>query len=153
MNGSETNGWVLTACSVPRVGTTARRTKTMTEGDIRMFYEMTGDENPIHFNDKLAASSVFKARIVQGGLITGVFNAIVANQLPGPGSVFLHVEWDFLKPVYVGETITGSVTVTRVRTDKPICELETMVRKKDGDVCLRGNAVTFTSSLNVIARR
>ena len=85
--------------------------------------------------------------IVQGGVTTGILNALVAEDLPGPGTVFLAVEWKFLKAVGVDETITGRIEVISVRDDKPICKLETSVRDSEGDVCLTGTATTYTMPL------
>jgi acyl dehydratase len=94
-----------------------------------------------------ASGSPFGGLIVQGGVTSGLLNAIVAEDLPGPGTVFLGVEWRFVRAVAVGETIIGQVRVTKVRDDKPICELETTVRNLAGDACLTGTAVTFTVPL------
>jgi len=108
---------------------------------------MTGDKNPVHYDEELAKKTPFGKLIVQGGVTTGILNALVAEDLPGPGTVFLGVEWKFLKAVGVDEEITGRVEVKTVRDDKPICTLETTVRDADGDVCLQGNATTFTMPL------
>jgi acyl dehydratase len=112
-----------------------------------MFSEMTGDRNPLHFDAELAAASPFGRRIVQGGVTSGLLNAIVAEDLPGPGTVFLATEWRFQKAVAIGEEIVGRVEVTSVRDDKPICTLQTIVRDAAGEVCLSGNAVTYTVPL------
>ena len=115
--------------------------------DVEMFSEMTGDRNPLHYDAALAARSPFGGLIVQGGVTSGLLNAIVAEDLPGPGSVFLSVEWRFVKAVKVGEQITGRVEVTSVRDDKPICTLATSVRNAQGENCLVGTAVTYTVPL------
>ena len=88
--------------------------------DIEIFTEMTGDKNPIHYDVELATNSPFGGLIVQGGVTTGLLNAVVAEDLPGPGTVFLETNWRFVKAVRVGETITASVKVEHVRDDKPI---------------------------------
>ncbi len=116
-------------------------------GDVEMFSRMTGDMNPLHYDEELAARSPFKGLIVQGGVTSGLLNAIVAEDLPGPGTVFLSVEWRFLKAVAVGEEIIGRVEITTVRDDKPICTMNTTVRNAQGDVCLSGTAVTYTVPL------
>jgi acyl dehydratase len=82
--------------------------------------------------------------IVQGGVITAILNAVVAENLPGPGSVFLHVDWSFRAPVFPGDTITGKVEVTSVREDKPITGLATTITNQHGDVVLEGTALTWT---------
>ncbi len=100
--------------------------------DVTMFSEMTGDRNPLHYDAALAASSPFGELIVQGGVTSGLLNAVVAEDLPGPGTVFLGVEWRFLKAVAVGEEITARVEVVTVRDDKPICTVATTVRNARG---------------------
>ena len=131
----------------PRVGQTAARSRLVTRRDIELFTEISGDRNPLHYDDGLAARSRFGGIVVQGGVTTAVLNAVVAEDLPGPGTVFLSVEWRFLKAVRVGEEITGRVEVTAVREDKPICTLATSVRNEQGDLCLSGTAVTYTVPL------
>jgi acyl dehydratase len=116
--------------------------------DVEMFTEMTGDRNPIHYDVELATSSLFGGLIVQGGVTTGLLNAIVAEDLPGPGTVFLETNWRFVKAVRVGETITASVNVEHVRDDKPICKLGTVVRNSSGEVCIVGTATTYTMPLS-----
>lgn len=108
---------------------------------------MTGDRNPLHYDKGLAEASVFGKLIVQGGVTSGILNAVVAEDLPGPGSVFLEVSWKFVKAVGVGELITGRVEVTEVRFDKPITKLETSVRNEAGELCLTGTATVFTVPL------
>jgi acyl dehydratase len=115
--------------------------------DVELFAEMTGDHNPLHFDAELAARSPFGGLIVQGGVTSGLLNAVVAMELPGPGTVFLGTEWRFVKAVRVGEEIVAEVEVTSVRDDKPICTLRTTVRNADGGECLTGTAVTWTAPL------
>jgi acyl dehydratase len=115
--------------------------------DVEMFTEMTGDKNPIHYDTELAEKSPFGGLIVQGGVTTGLLNAVVAEDLPGPGTVFLETNFRFVKAVRVGETITASVKVEEVREDKPICRLETIVRNAEGDTCVVGTATTYTMPL------
>jgi acyl dehydratase len=139
--------WARTLKGRPVVGAAAERTRRTGMRDVEMFSEMTGDRNPLHYDAALAARSPFGGLIVQGGVTSGLLNAVVAEDLPGPGTVFLGVEWRFLKAVVVGEEITGRVEVTAVRDDKPICTLETTVRNGRGEVCLAGTAVTWTAPL------
>jgi acyl dehydratase len=136
--------WRATAHGKPVVGTTAERTRVTSMRDVELFSEMTGDMNPLHYDAALAAASPFGGLIVQGGVTTGLLNAIVAEDLPGPGSVFLSVEWRFVKAVKIGEQITGRVEVTAVRDDKPICTLATSVCNGMGETCLVGTAATYT---------
>ena len=97
----------------------------------------------------MARASPFGGLIVQGGVTSGLLNAVVAEDLPGPGTVFLQVEWRFLKAVLVGEEITGLVEVTSIRDDKPICTLRTEIRNAAGEICLAGTAVTYTVPLRL----
>jgi acyl dehydratase len=126
-----------------QIGATARRTRSVSVRDIELFTEMTGDRNPIHYDDTLAASSRFGGIVVQGGVTSGLLNALVAEQLPGPGSVFLEVSWRFLAPVRPGDVITAEAVVTAAREDKPVTTLATTVTNQDGVVVLDGTAVVW----------
>jgi acyl dehydratase len=127
----------------PQIGALVRRTRTVTHRDIELFTEITGDRNPIHYDDELARASRFGGIVVQGGVTTGLLNALVAEQLPGPGSVFLEVAWRFLAPVRPGDEITAEATVTEVREDKPVTTLATRITNQDGVVVLDGTAVVW----------
>jgi len=128
---------------IPPVGTTARRSRTVTADDIIRFTEMTGDRNPLHYDERLARASRFGGIIVQGGVTSGLLNAIVAEDLPGPGTVFLHVEWSFKAPVRPGDLITAEVEVLERRDDKPIGKIRTTITGHDGTVVLNGSAVVY----------
>jgi acyl dehydratase len=132
------------------VGAVARRTRTISQRDIELFTEISGDRNPIHYDEGLAAQSRFGRVVVQGGVTSGLLNAVVAEDLPGPGSVFLEVSWKFLAPVSPGDQITAEVTVTSVREDKPITTLATSITNQDGVVVLDGTAVVWRDP--VVAR-
>ncbi len=127
----------------PQIGTVARRTRTVTHRDIELFTEITGDRNPIHYDDEVAKTSRFGGIVVQGGVTTGLLNALVAEQLPGPGSVFLEVAWRFLAPVRPGDVITAEATVTGTRADKPVTTLATHISNQDGVTVLDGTAVVW----------
>ncbi|MEM6460660.1 MAG: MaoC family dehydratase [Pseudomonadota bacterium] len=142
------NGWEGVRKGKPEVGTSASRSRMTRQSDIEAFSEMTGDRNPIHYDRALAEESVFGKVIVQGGVTTGILNACVAEDLPGPGTVFLGLELKFLKAVGVGETITGHVEVLSVRDDKPICTLDVAVTDGDGAVLVSGKATTYTVPLD-----
>jgi acyl dehydratase len=144
---SSKSTWERTLAGRPVPGARAQRSRTTTMRDVEMFTDMTGDRNPIHYDVDLAANSPFGGLIVQGGVTTGLLNAVVAEDLPGPGTVFLETNWRFVKAVRVGETITASVEVEHVRDDKPICRLETTVRNADGETCVLGTATTYTMPL------
>ena len=128
-------------------GETARRSRRVSQRDIELFTELTGDRNPLHYDEELAGSSRFGGLIVQGGVTSGLLNAVVAEDLPGPGSVFLHVDWSFKAPVRPGDEITGAVEVLEARQDKPITRLRTTVSRQDGTVVLDGTAVCYTTPL------
>jgi acyl dehydratase len=127
-----------------RVGDTAQRSRTITQRDIELFTELTGDRNPLHYDEAAAARSRFGGLIVQGGVTSGLLNAVVAEDLPGPGSVFLHVDWSFRAPVRPGDVITAAVEVLELRDDKPISTLRTTISNQDGTVVLDGTALVFT---------
>ncbi len=130
-----------------RVGEKAARTRTISERDIELFTELTGDRNPLHYDEEAAARSRFGRIIVQGGVTTGLLNAVVAEDLPGPGSVFLHVDWSFKAPVRPGDEITAEVEVLEAREDKPLTRLRTTIANQDGTVVLDGTALVWTESL------
>jgi len=141
------NGWEGTILGMPSVGNVAERSRSVGMREIELFTEITGDRNPLHYDEAAARASLFGGLIVQGGVTSGILNAIVAEQLPGPGTVFLGTELKFVKAVYVGDTITGRVEVTSVRSDKPICTLAVSVRNQKGELCLSGTATTYTTPL------
>jgi acyl dehydratase len=126
------------------VGERARRMRAVSARDIDLFTELTGDRNPLHYDEARARESRFGGLIVQGGVTSGLLNAVVAEDLPGPGSVFLRVEWDFRAPVRPGDAITAEVEVLEVRADKPITTLRTTVTNQEGTVVLDGRAVVWT---------
>ena len=130
-----------------KVGDTARRTRLVTERDIELFTEMTGDRNPLHYDEALARASRFGGIIVQGGVTSGLLNALVAEDLPGPGSVFLHVDWNFRAPVKPGDEITAEGEIVEVKPDKPICTMRTTITTQDGTVVLDGTALVYREPL------
>jgi acyl dehydratase len=132
---------------VAAVGERASRTRLVSARDIELFTELTGDRNPLHYDEAAAAASRFGGIIVQGGVTSGLLNAVVAEDLPGPGSVFLHVDWKFTAPVSPGDEITAKVETLEVRPDKPITKLRTTVSKQDGTIVLDGTAVVWTEPL------
>jgi acyl dehydratase len=130
-----------------QVGQRAQRTRVVGDRDIELFTELTGDRNPLHYDDARATRSRFGGIIVQGGVTSGLLNAVVAEDLPGPGSVFLHVDWSFRAPVRPGDEITAEVEVLDVRPDKPITKLRTQITRQDGTVVLDGEALVWTEPL------
>lgn len=132
---------------IPEVGQQAERSRHVSAQDIEIFTAISGDRNPLHYDEALAQGTKFGGIIVQGGITSAILNAVVAEDLPGPGTVFLHVNWNFKAAVRPGDTITGKVEVLKVRTDKPITELKTTVTRDDGTVALEGHAVCYTMPL------
>jgi len=130
-----------------RVGERATRTRTVTQRDIELFTEISGDRNPLHYDVKAAAASRFGGIVAQGGVTSALLNAVVAEDLPGPGSVFLNVNWNFVAPVRPGDTITAAVEVVSVREDKPITELDCRITNQKDDTVLEGTAVVWTEPL------
>ena len=131
----------------PSVGDVAEMSRTVTASDIERFTQISGDRNPLHYDVDAARASRFGEIVVQGGLTSAILNAVAAERLPGPGTVFLNVNWDFTAPVRPGDTITGRIEVTEVRTDKPITKLRTTVTRDDGTVVLQGTAVCYTMAI------
>ncbi|MGH2729525.1 MAG: MaoC family dehydratase [Actinomycetota bacterium] len=129
------------------IGDVARRTRRVTTRDIELFTEMTGDRNPLHYDADAASRSRFGGVIVQGGVTSGLLNAVVAEDLPGPGSVFLHVDWSFKAPVRPDDVITAEVEVLEVRADKPISTLRTTITNQEGLVVLDGTALVYREPL------
>ena len=132
----------------PRLGQRAERSRTVTAADIELFTRLSGDRNPLHYDEAAAASTPFERIVVQGGVTTALLNAVVAEDLPGPGSVFLNTTLDFTAPVRPGDTITAAVTVSAVRSDKPITDLEVEIKRDDGVTVVAGSAVTYTFPLD-----
>ena len=133
-----------------RIGDSASRSRVISARDIELFTELSGDENPLHYDPDLARRSRFGGIVVQGGVTSGLLNAVVAEELPGPGSVFLEVAWRFRAPVRPGDVITARVEVTSVRQDKPVTGLATTITNQDGVVVLDGTAAVWRDP--VVAR-
>jgi acyl dehydratase len=129
------------------VGQKSVRRRTVSERDIQLFTELTGDRNPLHYDEEAASRSRFGGIIVQGGVTSGLLNAVVAEDLPGPGSVFLHVDWSFKAPVRPGDDLTAEVEVLDARQDKPLTKLRTTITNQDGTVVLDGTALVWTEPL------
>ena len=144
MSSNPTEAW---GDRMPFVGQVAERSRTVTAQDIELFTAISGDRNPIHYDLAAARASRFGEIVVQGGVTSAIPNALVAEDLPGPGTVFLEVHWRFKAPVRPGDTITGRVEIIEAREDKPITKLDTRVTRGDGTVVLEGDAVCYTMKL------
>jgi acyl dehydratase len=128
----------------PAVGQTASRSLTITPDHVRTFAELTGDWNPLHFDETFAGRTKFGRLVAQGGLTTGILHALVAMDLPGPGTVFLSQDWKFTAPVCIGDTITAVAEVLSVHATKPVCQLRIAVARQDGTTVLEGEAWCYT---------
>jgi acyl dehydratase len=133
--------------NVLKVGDRASRRRAVTAEDIERFTALTGDRNPLHYDAELSARTRFGGIVVQGGVTTGLLNAVVAEDLPGPGSVFLHTDWSYRAPVRPGDTITATVEVLERREDKPITRLLTVITNQDGVVVVDGTALVWSEPL------
>jgi acyl dehydratase len=126
------------------VGQKATRTLTLTQANVEAYAEITGDRNPLHFDAAYAARTKFERLVVHGGLTAGILNALVAEDLPGPGTVFMSQELKYLAPVYIGDTITGEVEILTVHGSKPVTQLKATVRRSDGETVLEGECWCYT---------
>ena len=126
------------------VGQKASRTMTVTAEQVRKYAEITGDYNPLHFDEEFVARTKFGKLVAQGGLTTGILHALVAMDMPGPGTVFLSQNWKFTAPVYIGDTITADAEVLSVHATKPVCQLRIAIRRDGGEVVLEGEAWCYT---------
>jgi acyl dehydratase len=130
------------------VGEKARRSLTLTQEHVEAFAKLTGDYNPLHFDADFARRTRFGGLVVQGGLTTGLLHALVAMDLPGPGSVFLSQNWKFTAPVYIGDTITAEAEVASVHASKPVTQLKVTVTRQTGETVLEGEAWCYTMAPN-----
>lgn len=126
------------------VGQKASRTVTLTSKHVESFAELSGDHNPLHFDKEFAAKTKFGKLVVQGGLTTGLLHALVAEDMPGPGTVFLSQNWKFTAPVFIGDTITATAELLSLHTEKPVTQLAVIVKRQDGEVVLEGEAWCYT---------
>ena len=128
------------------VGQKAMRSLTLTEDHVAAYAKMTGDYNPLHFDADFAAGTKFGKLVVQGGLTTGILNALVAMDMPGPGTVFLSHDWKFTAPVFIGDTITGEAEILSLHSTKPVTQLKITVTRQTGETVLEGEAWCYTFS-------
>lgn len=135
----------------PTVGARASRSRTVQPRDIELFTAISGDRNPLHYDDEFARATRVGELVVQGGVGSAILNAVVAEDLPGPGTVFLNLSLDFRAPIRPGDTITGHVEVVDVRDDKPITKLAVSVTRGDGTVAITGSALCYTMFRGVSA--
>lgn len=126
------------------VGQKATRSITLTANHVKMFAELSGDYNPLHFDEVFVSKTKFKKLVVQGGLTTGLLHALVAMDMPGPGTVFLSQNWKFTAPVFIDDTITAEATVLSVHETKPVTQLQIKIIRQDNETVLEGEAWCYT---------
>jgi acyl dehydratase len=126
------------------VGQQATRSRTLRAEDVRKYAEITGDHNPLHFDESFAAQTKFGRLVVQGGLTTGLLHALVAMDMPGPGTVFLEQKWKFTAPVFIGDTITATATILSIHPTKPVTQLQVRVARENNETVLEGEAWCYT---------
>jgi 3-hydroxybutyryl-CoA dehydratase len=124
-----------------KVGDTAEFAKTVTETDIYLYAGITGDFNPAHVNEVYAKNTFFKTRIAHGMLTAGFISAIIANQLPGPGTIYLKQDLSFLAPVHIGDTITGRVEIVELIPEKNRVRIKTTCSNQDGVIVISGEGL------------
>jgi acyl dehydratase len=127
-----------------RVGQRARRTQTVTAREVELYAQITGDRNPLHFDSDFAARTRFGRLVAQGGIATGMLNALVAMDLPGAGTVFMSQSLKYLAPTYLGDTLTAELEVLSLKPDKPVCQLRATITNQDGTRVLEGECWTYT---------
>jgi acyl dehydratase len=126
------------------VGQKAFRSITLTAEHVKAYSELTGDYNPLHFDAEFTSRTKFGKLVVQGGLTTGLLHALVAMDMPGPGTVFLSQNWKFTSPVFIGDTITAEAEVLFVHMTKPVTQLKLTVSRQEGETVLEGEAWCYT---------
>ena len=126
-----------------KVGDSADITKTIEQSDIDAFARVTGDHNPVHVDEEFAKTTRFGRRIAHGMLTASLISAVLANHLPGEGSVYLGQTLKFVAPVFPGDEITARVTVREIREDKPILKLETVCVNQRDEIVIRGEATVL----------
>jgi acyl dehydratase len=127
-------------------GQKASRSLTLTTEHVKAFAQLSGDYNPLHFDEAFVAKTKFKKLVVQGGLTTGLLHALVAMDMPGPGTVFLSQNWKFTAPVFIGDTITAEAEVISVHATKPVTQLKIKITRQDSVIVLEGEAWCYTFS-------
>ena len=127
------------------VGDSAEITKTIEQTDIDAFADLTGDHNPVHVDEEFAKTTRFGRRIVHGMLTASLISSVLANRLPGEGSVYLGQTLQFVAPVFPGDEVTARVTIKEIREDKPILKLETICVNQRGEIVIRGEATVLAT--------
>jgi acyl dehydratase len=126
------------------IGQKATRSITLTAEHVKSYAEITGDHNPLHFDEDFASKTKFKKLVVQGGLTTGLLHALVAMDMPGPGTVFLSQDWKFTAPVFIGDTITAEAEILSIHASKPVTQLKVAIMRQTGETVLEGKVWCYT---------
>jgi len=128
------------------VGQKANRSLSLTANHVKTFADLSGDFNPLHFDETFVSKTKFKRLVVQGGLTTGLLHALVAMDMPGPGTVFLSQNWKFTSPVFIGDTITAEAEIISIHETKPVTQLKVKITRQTGEIVLEGEAWCYTFS-------
>jgi 3-hydroxybutyryl-CoA dehydratase len=126
-----------------KLGANASRTKRITIEDIKAFAQASGDMNPVHLDEVYAATTPFGRRIAHGLLTASILSAVLGNDLPGPGTIYLSQELKFKAPVFLDDEITATVELIRYREDRRIATFRTVCTNQDGKLVLEGEAVVI----------
>jgi acyl dehydratase len=126
------------------IGQKATRSMTFTADHVKAFAELSGDYNPLHFDESFVAGTKFKKLVIQGGLTTGLLHALVAMDMPGPGTVFLSQNWKFTAPVFIGDTVIAEAEVIGRHETKPVTQLKITIIREGGESVLEGEAWCYT---------
>lgn len=129
------------------VGDSAEITRTIEQSDIQAFADVTGDHNPVHLDESFAQTTRFGRRIAHGMLTASLISSVLANELPGEGSIYLGQTLQFVAPVFPGDEVTARVTVTDVRESKGIVKLETICLNQRNQIVIRGEATVLVSAV------
>ena len=129
-----------------KAGQKYKITKIFTEGDVEKFAFLTGDVNPIHLNEDYARETIFGKRIVHGMLVSSTISTVIANHLPGPGTIYLSQNLNFRRPVFLGDKVTTVIEVIKIREDKPVVTLRTCCYNQNKDIVIEGEANVKTSN-------
>jgi 3-hydroxybutyryl-CoA dehydratase len=130
------------------IGQMASLSKTISAREVEAFAAVSGDRNPAHLDDEYAKRTRFGKRIVHGVLVCGVISAAIGMRLPGPGTIYLHQEIDFRRPVYIGDTVTAVIEVLQIRTDKPVLTLRTNCYNQNNQLVIEGQAVVLVEHVS-----
>lgn len=127
-----------------KIGQKATRSLTLTADHLKTYAGLSGDYNPLHFDEDFVSKTKFKRLVVQGGLTTGLLHALVAMDMPGPGTVYLSQNWKFTAPVFIGDTITAEAEIMKAHESKPVTQLAIKITRQDGETVLDGEAWCYT---------